>query len=248
MSNINDVLKKLHDLNEQNTIELYVPSLKEKVKFRPLSVKQQKDLIITPLDGLAAGITFPNAITDIIEANKQTQKQLHVIDRTFILINLRIQSMGSQFSSTDSDDKQIKWNLNDFVDEKRWIFNKPLSDKIQYHGLTVKLRVPTLETDKKVGSYMLPSIKKDNKSVANSIGNMFLHEIVKFVESIAVGDHVVEFEKTPIDQAIEVVESLPVDLNRQILEYIEYFRKVEKEALTINGNELPIDAQLFVKQ
>ena len=69
MSNINTFLAKIQTLNKANIITVNLPSLSA-VEFLPLSVKQQKDLIKSSLDGSLAGILINNTINDIVDAQK----------------------------------------------------------------------------------------------------------------------------------------------------------------------------------
>jgi hypothetical protein len=66
---VNSILSKLKDYNNTNLVTIYVPSADKEMQFRPLSVKQQKDLIKSGLDGTLGGITISNIIGDIILTN-----------------------------------------------------------------------------------------------------------------------------------------------------------------------------------
>ena len=59
---VTNILSKLKELNDANLVSVYVPSAKKEMKFRPLSIKQQKDLIKSGLDGNLSGITLSNVI------------------------------------------------------------------------------------------------------------------------------------------------------------------------------------------
>ena len=103
MSNINTFLTKIQTLNKENIIDVDVPSLSGTVKFLPLSVKQQKDLIKSSLDGSLAGIYINNTINNIILENNIDKHQLLVIDKLPIIVALRVQAFGSTYQVNEQD-------------------------------------------------------------------------------------------------------------------------------------------------
>ena len=62
---VGNILNKLKEINNSNLVSVYVPSAQKQMSFTPLSVKQQKDLIKSGLDGALAGVTISNIINDI---------------------------------------------------------------------------------------------------------------------------------------------------------------------------------------
>ena len=111
MSNINTFLTKIQTLNKENIIDVDVPSLSGTVKFLPLSVKQQKDLIKSSLDGSLAGIYINNTINNIILENNIDKHQLLVIDKLPIIVALRVQAFGSTYQVNEQD-VELSNNLN----------------------------------------------------------------------------------------------------------------------------------------
>ena len=65
---VSGFLEKLEKLNEDK-VKIYVPSIKKSIETTPLTLKQQKDLISSALDGLRGALNFNKTLNDIIIKN-----------------------------------------------------------------------------------------------------------------------------------------------------------------------------------
>ena len=63
---VTSILSKLKEINESDLINVHIPSANKNMTFKSISVKQQKDLIKSGMDGALAGITISNVINQII--------------------------------------------------------------------------------------------------------------------------------------------------------------------------------------
>ena len=244
MSNINTFLTKIQTLNKENIIDVDVPSLSGTVKFLPLSVKQQKDLIKSSLDGSLAGIYINNTINNIILENNIDKHQLLVIDKLPIIVALRVQAFGSTYQVNEQD---VELSI---ILSNKLTFKNKLTQTVKYKDVfAVELKIPTLETDSQVNNSLVQTYKNNNNvQISDIASELYVFEITKFIQSITINSETIEFDTINNKEKYQIVEQLPVQLNQLILDYISSFRVAETQYLTINGVELSIDTQFFTKE
>lgn len=245
---ISSILSKLNDLNNSNLISVYVPSAKKVLQFKPLSVKQQKDLIKSGLDGALAGITISNIIGEIILDNAVEKHDFLVTDKLPILLALRTQAFGDTFVLRE--EIETEFNLNDILkNELNYSFDTQVEVKLANSDVVAYVDVIKIQDDIKINQYQLEKLRKTkDEAISETVGSMFIYEIIKFVTKILIGSDELDLTSLPIKDRLTVIESVPVTLNNSILEYIQQFRKEEAEYVTIDGKTLPIDARLFAKE
>ena len=95
--NVASFLTKLDKLNE-NTIDVFVPSLKKKVSTKPLNLKQQKDLISSVLDGLKGTLDFSRTLNKIIIQNSGIN-DLKIYDKIPFIVTMRKNALGNKTST-----------------------------------------------------------------------------------------------------------------------------------------------------
>lgn len=247
---VSNILSKLKEINNSNLVSVYVPSYKKTISFKPLSAKQQKDLIKTGLDGNLSGITLSNTINQIILDNSTEKYQFLVTDRYPIIISLRKQAFGSEFVLTDEDKKTI-FDLDIILKRKlKYSLEDKISIQLENTNLVVDLDVVSVEDDIKINNFQIDKLKKNKESenIGDTVGSLFIYEILKFVTKIKVNEDDVDMKNMPIKDRLTVIENVPVTLNNMILEYIQNFRKEETEYVTIDGQILPLDARFFSKE
>lgn len=244
----NDFIGKLNEINNNNLISIYVPSAKKDLKFKQLSVKQQKDLIKTSLDGKYSGLMFSNVLSDIIIENCVEKHEFLITDKFPIILQLRKNSYGSKFVAKD-DDSEVSFDLNEIL-SKELVFTEEFSIALSYENkIVVYADVVSLDIDKKLNEYQITAMKKNkDEDISDSVGDIFVLELAKYITKIIIGENSVDFSTLSVKERLSIVEKIPVPLNNLILEYIQAFSKVIIDYLTVNGNVLPIDARLFAKE
>ena len=245
---ISSILSKLNELNNSNLVSIYIPSVKKEMQFKPLSVKQQKDLIKSGLDGYLSGITISNVIGEIILDNSIEKYDYLVTDKLPILLALRKQAFGNIFILKE-DDLETKFDLDDILEnELSYSFDTQVEIKLANSEVIAHVDVVKIKDDIKINQFQLEKLRKNKEEIiSETVGSMFIYEIVKFVTKIIIGKDELDLTSLPIKDRLTVIELVPVTLNNSILEYIEKFRKEELNYVTIDGKTLPIDARLFAK-
>jgi hypothetical protein len=248
--NLSDILKQLDTISVENSIEVYVPSIKTSLKFKPLNLRQQKELLKTTIDDSLIKLAFNNILTEIILENATDASNLinlYTFDRTAIALCLRAKSL-SEF--IDIDDKKI--NLLEKVEENKTI-NVDLSsfDKtITTGNLTIKLCIPTLAIDKEINTYVLNRIKATQTTdIKTIIGDLVVYEIAKFINSItfSTGENTTNyvFSQQKIQDRISLIEKFPSTLTNSIFDHVKGYRTLESKYTQFENTTIDIDGNFF---
>jgi len=247
--NVGNILSRLNEINQSNLVSVYIPSAKKEMTFKPLSVKQQKDLIKSGLDGALAGLTISNVINQIILDNSTEKYDFLVIDKIPVILTLRMQSFGPAVKIKE-DDKEVEYNLQEILSENLEFTNSEKTTvSLGESDISVELEMLSLEDDIKINTFQLEKLRKNKQDeLSDTVGSLFLYEILKFISKLTVNVDEVDMKNAPLKDRLTVVENIPAVLNNQILDYIQTFRKNEMDYITVDGNTLPIDARLFSKE
>ena len=249
MSNdYNNLLQELQKHNEKATVSLYIPSANTFVNFKPLSVKQQTSIITGVMNSHQDKneYAYQNILDDIILKNCESEQsdQILAIDRASILVQLRLLTIGENMEI-----EGVEYNLKKHVDE----FTQTVSDvrtqeqTLEYEGISVDCSPPTLKHEYNV-NVEVPQVCK-NTTDKESVSNIFLIELTKYVDRVSFSDNQIEFGELTLRQKIQICEMLPMVLSQKIVEYIEQIREYETPHVKlVQGDktiELQIDSQLF---
>ena len=249
-SNFNDILQGLSELNKQNIVKVYVPSIGGEVNFRPLTVKQQKQILSTGIDAELENLSFSNAMNDIIMENCLSDKQsIKIIDKPAILLQLRQKAVGD-IVNIETEETEYKISISDQIDKVRGMKSTNNDDfTVKSDGIEITGRTPNLKVDTIYNKQFTRKIKKENKgsqlTLSDVVGDIFVHEMVKYVDTITLNEHVVKLDGSlSVDQSIKLFESLPMSLSLSVAEEIKTTR--ELELATISSDLLPEDTQITI--
>jgi hypothetical protein len=227
-------LNRMQEMVEN--VDVYAPSLDKKITSKQLSFKQQKNLLSTIAEGAVGILKFQKTINDIIIENTGNEDLL-VTDKLPIILKLRMDSIGNDLKFGD-DVVDITENLS--IAEKM-VFPKITPIKGE---LVVTMKIPTLKEESQIISVAMDFLKKDGeKEAGKAIGNMYVFEIVKFIEKIKIQDTELVFSDLPVKDRLKVVESMPLSVNTKIVEFIESIKKIENDSLevVVDGDKKRID-------
>jgi hypothetical protein len=245
---VSNILTKLKEINNSNLISVFVPSANKEMTFRPMSVKQQKDLIKSGLDGALAGVTISNIINDIIISNSTEKYKFLVTDKFPIILSLRKQSFGNIFTLKD-DEKETVFDLDTILKrELKYTYPEKVAFTLEGTEVSVYLDLVSLEDDTKINNVQIEKSRKNkDENISETVGSLFIYEIVKFVTKIVIDKDELDLNTLPVKDRLNLIENLPAVLNNNILDYIQKFRKEEAEYITTDAGMLPVDARLFAK-
>jgi hypothetical protein len=242
MSNITSILTKIQEVNSLNTVSAVIPSTNKSVSMLPLSVKQQKEIIKSGLEGNISGILVSNAINHILKNNCK-DCQLLVIDKLPLIVASRVQAFGNIYK-----DKDITPILS-----KTLTINVPFQQKLTYKDIiSAEVKIPTIDEDIAINNVLISAHKTTEDGINVIASNLYIYEIVKFIKTLSIHqgetEETVNFDELSIQQRATVVESLPANFNQLILNYIQSIRELEEKYLTLQDEPITIDVQFFTKE
>lgn len=245
--NASDIINKLNKINEENSVEIFVPSIGRKVKFKPLNIKQQKDLIKTTMDGAASGASFSQVIGCIITANAEENISFKIYDRYAIIVGLR----GSTIDSYNYQGKDIK--ISKVLEQNIKKFQQKTVEVeyvIDYNTLKIVLEIPSIERDMQVNEQFIKDTKHQpkGKDYGSILGELYIYEIIKFIKSLQIDESdTYLFESLSLKDCISIVESLPVSVNGQIIDYIQKAREIENIFIELENGLMEINTSFFTR-
>lgn len=240
--NVSSFLKKVSSLKADH-ISAHLPSKGSAIKLKPLNLKHQKDIISSVADGVAGLVSFTRILNDIINESLVSEDiVLKIYDRMPIAVALRANSLGETVKV--SEDKKI--DLTSIL-EKIKSSKKTFKDEatFSYSGVNVEVKVPTLRDENFVIRKLEEVVKKNGEDNTKNLGSIYVYEIVKYIHTVQYDDITINFSDLKIGNRIEVVEALPLALNKQIISFIEEFRKEEKDILTTEDGVVEINPGFF---
>lgn len=231
-----DLLKALNDQYEENKISIYVPSYNRYVQFKPLSLKQQKDVISKMTDLSHANIDFNIVANDIIRENCCEDIDILTTDKGAILLAYRGQFGGDTMKHIEDDEEYIvpiKEHLKKFDSFK-------FDDRLRVHqkstkNIVVDLEIPNISLENKINK----SIKKKTPKSSNIedlykiIGDLYVYEIVKYITRVQIGEFEVKFKDLSFEQQLKICYTLPLSAAQELLEYIAEIKIFEEQFTTI---------------
>lgn len=241
MSELKSFLEELKQLNDAIIFDCFIPSKQKTQKFKAFSVKQHKDLIKSVLDGVEGTVIMYKTFNDIIFENAIDEADFKLYDRNKILVDLRKQCVGEIVKINN-----IEYNLNDLP---TFAFTYPENTTVKYKNITIEVSIPTLDTDNEITTksiYEFNKFKSDEHKLGNSLNVLLVFEMLKFINTVAIGDTSINFSELSVYDKKTVVDNLPLCVSNDVLEYIAKYKEYEQSLLTFtDGTQLSIDASFL---
>jgi hypothetical protein len=251
------LLQKLQELQPGN-ISVQVPSQNRVINFKPLNIRQQKEIIKSSFDKNIPGISFNTVLNNIIKENSLENVSFLVTDRPVISLLLRKNIYGDDITlkedaENDSEEK-IKTTITELIKNAPTTMEDNFKTKvITENNIEIQLTIPSLETDNKVNKEaqkVLSHLLEKNNAIKDLISELFVYELIKFVNYVEIKNVTkAMFVDLTVSQQLAVIETLPASINKQIMEYVEVIRGFEKKFQSFSKNNqeytLSIDASFF---
>jgi len=246
-ANVSDLIKQLDNINQQSLIDVYIPSLKKHVKFKNLTLKQQKNLLKSSIDEsltkLSFNINFYNIIKENIVDNIDIST-LTTIDRNLIAVTLRMHGIDKIYNNGERD-----INLEEVVNNAPNIEIQETEKAIISDTLTINLTAPQLKTDVELSNFSLNKLKQQGSDLKSIIGDLFIYELLKFVKSVTfrTGETCTDviFNSIRIEDRISIVEKFSSNITNNILDFIKSYRILEAKFNKLNDTAIDIDGSFF---
>ena len=240
-TSIKDFLAKISS-GVKDTVDVTLQSSGKTIKCNILSLKQQKDIISCIADGLVGMVSFTRVINNVIEEVSSCNDIL-ITDKPYIIIPLRFNALGNLYKNEDGTSLDISPIIETLKTKK---LSTKTSDSITFNNITVNVRVPTIKEESDITKKLEDEIKRNGeKNNTKNLGSIYIYEILKYIKSLEFDDSLLNFEKLPIKDKLEVIESLPLAHNKLIIQFIEAIRAEERELLTVNDTVIEINPGFF---
>lgn len=261
---INDILTLIETVNKSLDSEAYVPSQEKPIKIKTLNANHTKNILKSAMDGAFATNQFNLIIYQILkEVVDHPLASLNILDKLFILLQLRIKNVSDEIEIELTSDKgeKIKQKLNltrllAKIKKETFSFSNELieSDKI-----TVQLAYPSIE-DEYQFEYNLFKTKianideKNEKAIRSLFAPMFINNVAQFVTSININGTEINMKTKNINERLLIVEKLPAVIDKIINKIDTIFGKqlakitsieVIRDDVVYSGN-LSLDASFFI--
>ena len=151
-NNFTDIISAIEQVNKDNLVDVYVPSIGTFAKFSPLTVQHQKKIIGSALESASLNLVYSSLVSsEIIKTCCQDSAlNLLAIDRDPVMIGLRTKTLGYDVNVQDPEGEDIPFNIREHVDSfetikpDRSLFEeKSITD----NGITVKISPPSMKRD-----------------------------------------------------------------------------------------------------
>ena len=235
-----EFLKKLAEF--KTDLKVYIPSLKKEVDAEPLTLKQQKDIISSAAGGARGSLEFTRGINEAILKNVKANN-LRPYDRVPIIVQLRKDALGNsaltdeyEFASLEDVVKNYKNEKADFTD----------TEEITVDSLKLKLIIPTLKQETDIISKCILELDKiDPDDVSETVGTVFVFELIKYIDRIAIDGAEVAFSDLKIQDRVDIIEKLPLKVYNQLVHFLRQIGKYEANILAVGDSYITIGAGFF---
>jgi hypothetical protein len=181
---------------------------------------------------------FNNIIKDNVD--KDIFHTLTTVDRVNIILYFR----NDVSNSVELDEEEI--NLQKIIDRNRNIDNAQTQKIIEKDGFKFDVSIPKLSDDSEVNRILAKKIK-ESPSTNSIVGDIYLYEILKFVNSIQFEDgEVVKIQKNY--KNLQLLKKINLSTLRPVIQFIEEVRTYEEKFINIPDTEdnLLLTPDLFI--
>jgi len=239
MSNISvtSFINSIKDIKDE-TISVYLPSTSE-IALKVLNLKQQKDIISCIADGIPGLISFNRILNEIVTASSGVTELL-TIDKVPAIVALRANAHSSSYSSDE-----VTIDLNTIIDRFSTYRPSVTAATFEHNKVITNVKVPTLAYENSIISKLEAEVKKNGEDNTKNLGSIYIHEIIKYVDTVQYNDITINFAELTIKDKVTILEGLPLALNKQVINFIENLKREEKELLTVDSVTVEIAPGFF---
>ena len=224
-----------------------------KVSCKQLSTSQLKELVKTAVDSPLTQSVFNSTATKIFKQSlvEDPGTSLTVIDRLLFILETRIHSL-SPTKTVEFEGKTVNISFEEVKKKLKQQLQKNkevLAPTSATEGkLAITYGVALVDTEVQLNEELYKNIEFNVENVdelRKLVGEAFINEIAKTLQTITVGEKTLDLSENTFKSRLKVIESLPASLTQKVIEYIEIYKKIISDCLTVEGYTIPIDSTLF---
>jgi len=236
MSNIDSVILQLNNISDSLAVDCPIVSTKSTVKFKPLSVTQQKQLIKNATGLALDTIKISNIINKIIIDNAEKSTQFNVIDKEGILLAMKLQGVQS------NEEQQ---NMNKVLSQLQTLdAETSLSKTIEQHGIELQLLSPSLQRDSAINSEFIEQFKDKQLTNTDIISQYYVYDIIKYIVSFKLGKDTISFAETSnVKDYAVIVHHLPASLVGLVADFAAESKQIVNKVF--QEHNVPLQSAAF---
>jgi hypothetical protein len=223
----------------KTSVSVYVPSQKNAVELKALSLAQQKTIIESSVDTNLSVLFFNTTFTAILEQNLSNPINTYdTVDR----VNFAL-AMRSQIKDSVTIDGKA-YSLKELIKINESNADYVRECIIESTKFKIWIKNPSLEHDNKVNSILLRKYKDDvlrGSKLKALISDMYVYEIYKFIDKIEIQGTGSQFNIASNISGIELIDSMDSGEFVRVVEYINKLRDVERSFTKVPGTDSYID-------
>lgn len=249
------ILNDLRSKNNERSLNIWIPSLTRGVKFKHLTLNQQKQLIKSSVRENLLKLDFSRNIYTILQDNIVDNDvdldKLNIIDMISIGLHYRAADIGSDYGFY-IEDTLHPVDLNNICERIRTVDCKDVfkQDTIVSDGYYVNVNVPTIKVDKEMNDYLFNKYKDipdDTESIKDMLADVYICEAAKYIttaEVVSPGDDpnnppvTVDFATFTAPQRLQAIEQIPLTVLNQLVNVSDKVQSIESQILDVElGND-----------
>ena len=247
-----DFYELLNNFIDKQSYELELTN-KMLVKCKQLTTAQLKECIKTVVDSPLTQAIFTTVTTKIFNESVALPEEYSptILDRLLFLIQTRINAISPTMQVNIEEGTivanfdQVKSSLIDALNKNSELFTEQQTTDGKF---SITYGVPLLSTETQLNEELYKDFvvnTDDPEDVRKMLGEAFVNEIAKSFRNIQIEDQTLQLSTVNFKTRLQIIESLPSALIQKVIDYVENYKKIIDQALTIEGYSIPIDGSLF---
>jgi hypothetical protein len=264
-TNFADALSLLKKNAEQRSYDVWVPSLNQNVKFKPLTTLHHKKFVKSLIDSSLFTTSLNLHIYDVIKQSCLDSidvDTLTAFDKLAICFALRKHNFKKPYSVLLSENESRDISLDDLLAGFKRKYKDIEPFEVKEGSLVIKMSLPTLKRDKEFDAYIfskhLSNLNKTDENQVNQVlSDLVLYGSIVYIDSLAIGDQFIDFNTLRVDQKVELIGNLDALIFNKLSEYVQKCADTRKELCSVDINglddkplnvEIAIDAGFFIDE
>jgi len=265
-ANFNEAINLIKKSAESRSYDIWIPSLKRDVKFKPLNTLHHKKFVKILIDTSMFNTALNLHVYDII---KQTcidetvvVDDLDIFDRLAVCYAMRQHNFKKKYLIALDDKEEREISFATLLAKFKKGYKRMDPDCITEGEISINVSLPTLKREREFDNYIfnkhLVSFDKNNTEQINQIfTDLMLFGTIQYIDSIKVGDVLIDIDSMRTDQKVEILGNFDSILTAKISNYIKKCNDLRTELCSIdvlNGKDEPqtveisIDSSFFVDE
>lgn len=212
---------------------------KGKYKFTELTMNDQRKILNIGFNPIEIPVRISNIFNEFIRTSVEDVNDITdvmhniTIDvKPFLIVQLRNLTLGDKYVDSNSN---TTYTLYDVKEEDLESSIEPAV--IQFNNFILRLAVPSLAKDQNINGQLLLELGNFKKKLSDEdygkVADLYqIYELMKFITEIELDGNVFDFEKSPVNKKMKIINSLPQRVISEITDYVESVKALEQKALT----------------